>query len=109
MIWKAKELIEHLQTLKPDDEIAGQIWTERDVRYQLDELYSDLNAGDFHGLPKIKAKEEISEFDSALFWDEYVAIVDKFSDRETEWQNSEMFDAIVQAVEERIAKQEIDK
>lgn len=108
MIWRAKELIEYLQTFQPGDEIAGTIWSERDVQYKLEELYSDLNAGNFHRLPKIKAKEEISEFDCALFWEEYVAVMDKFSDRETEWQNSEMFAAIVEAIEERIEEQETE-
>ena len=108
MIWRAKELIEHLQTFEPGDQIAGQIWAERDVQYQLEELSSDLNAGSFHGLPMIKAKEEIDEFDCALFWEEYVAVVDKFSDRETEWQNSEMFAAIVETIEELIEEQETE-
>ena len=104
MIWTAKQLIEHLQTYKPDEQIVGQIWSKLDVGYHLDELQTSISEGDFHGLQESAAQEEIDKFQSDDFWYHHVHMIDNSSERETEFVNSEMFAAMLVTIEEQIQK-----
>ena len=104
MIWKAKQLIEHLQTYKPDEEIVGQIWSKRDVEYHLDDLQTSISEGDFHGLQESVAQEEVDNFQSDDFWYDQVHMIDLSSERETEFVNSGIFHAMLVTIEEQIEK-----
>lgn len=104
MIWTAKELIEHLQTYKPNEQIVGQIWSKLDVEYHLDELQTSISEGDFHGLQESAAQEEIDKFQSDDFWYDHIHVIDNSTERETGFVNSEMFAAMLVTIEEQIEK-----
>ena len=104
MIWEAKQLIEHLQTYKPDEEIVGQIWSKRDVEYHLDEIQTSISEGDFHGLQESAAQEEIDKFQCDDFWADIMRMIDKASESETEFVNTEIWQSMLVTIEEQIEK-----
>jgi hypothetical protein len=68
MEWTAKGLIEHLQTLDPNEEIIGTIWNKEDVAYTLQEIQSNVEDGEWAG--RLPTLDQIAKADPEALWKE---------------------------------------
>lgn len=69
MEWKVKDLIEHLQTLDPNEEVIGTIWNKDDVAYTLQELQTDVEEEN-DDLDRLPTLDQIAKADPEALWKE---------------------------------------
>jgi hypothetical protein len=93
MEWTAKGLIEHLQTLDPNEEIIGTIWSREDVAYTLREIENrPAYAEEGERLPTL---DQIAKADPEALWQESRGGISYAIDRHTSEIQNELYWGLV--------------
>lgn len=89
MDWIVNDLIEHLKSYDPNDEVLGTIWSKKDVAYVLEVIGDEPEEYEV-------TYQIVERANAAEIWDNNKGLVEGQMSRDIEYLNNEIFSFVLE-------------